>query len=217
MRRVLSVFLALGLALVAAAADTQAPAPEVRLTTNRGVIVVALDAKRAPSTVANFLAYVRDGHYDGTVFHRVIPGFMIQGGGFDADMKMRPTKAPVPNEADNGLKNLRGTLAMARTMEPDSATAQFFINVADNPSLDFRERSVRGWGYAVFGHVVKGMDVVDAIAGTPTGMVSVADPRSGRTVPFQDVPKTPVVIEKAEVVAPRADRGDAVADGAHGK
>ncbi len=201
MRQVLSILVAMALSSGAAAAADSGSAPQVRLTTNRGVIVIELDSGRAPKTVANFLEYVRSGHYDGTVFHRVIPGFMIQGGGFDANMTMRPTRPPVENEADNGLKNVRGTVAMARTMDPGSATAQFFINVADNPALDFKARTVQGWGYAVFGRVVKGMDVVDAIAGTPTGSVAVKDPGSGRTIPFRDVPKEPVVIEKAEVVA----------------
>jgi cyclophilin family peptidyl-prolyl cis-trans isomerase len=162
--------------------------PRVALHTNLGTITVELDAERAPKTVANFLAYVAQGHYDGTVFHRVIPGFMIQGGGFDRALQLRPTNAPIPNEADNGLKNVRGTIAMARTQDPHSARAQFFINLVDNPHLDHRDRSAQGWGYAVFGRVVTGMEVVDAIANVPTTRVG----------PLRDVPVEPVVIERAE-------------------
>ena len=164
--------------------------PRVALETSKGRIVLELDAAHAPKSVENFLAYVRSGHYDGTVFHRVIAGFMIQGGGFTADMTQKPTRPPIANEADNGLKNLRGTIAMARTSDPDSATAQFFINLVDNTPLDFRSKDVRGWGYAVFGKVVEGMDVVDAIAKVATG----------RRGPYDDVPVDPVVIQKAEVL-----------------
>jgi peptidyl-prolyl cis-trans isomerase B (cyclophilin B) len=166
------------------------PAPRVALETSKGRIVLELDAARAPKTVENFLAYVRSGHYDGTVFHRVIDGFMIQGGGFTADMVQKPTRAPVANEADNGLKNRRGTIAMARTGDPDSATAQFFVNLVDNTPLDFRSKTVQGWGYTVFGHVVEGMDVVDAIAKVATG----------RRGPYENVPVDPVVIQKAEIL-----------------
>lgn len=166
--------------------------PKVRLQTNMGDIVLELDSAKAPKSVENFLSYVNDGFYNGTVFHRVIDGFMIQGGGFTQDLQRKPTKAPIENEADNGLKNDRGTVAMARTNNPNSATAQFFINVVNNDFLNFRNKSVRGWGYAVFGKVVEGMDVVDKIRKTPTGP-------SG---PFrQDVPKTEVVIQNASVVA----------------
>lgn len=166
--------------------------PRVRLQTNMGDIVLELNRAKAPRTVDNFLAYVNDGFYTGTVFHRVIDGFMIQGGGFTQDLQQKPTKAPIPNEADNGLKNDRGTIAMARTNDPNSATAQFFINVVNNDFLNFRDKSVRGWGYAVFGKVVEGMDVVDKIRKLPTGP-------SG---PFrQDVPKTAVVIQSATIVA----------------
>jgi cyclophilin family peptidyl-prolyl cis-trans isomerase len=165
-------------------------APRVALETSKGRIVLELDAEHAPKSVENFLAYVRAGHYDGTVFHRVIPGFMIQGGGFTPDMTQKPTRPPIANEADNGLKNRRGTLAMARTSDPDSATAQFFINLVDNTPLDFRSKDVRGWGYAVFGKVVEGMDVVDAIAQVQTG----------RRGPYDDVPVEPVVIQKAEIL-----------------
>ncbi|BBD77470.1 peptidyl-prolyl cis-trans isomerase [Hydrogenophilus thermoluteolus] len=165
-------------------------APRVALHTNLGTITVELDAERAPKTVANFLAYLVKGHYDGTVFHRVIPGFMIQGGGFDRELQLRPTNTPIPNEADNGLKNVRGTIAMARTQDPHSARAQFFINLVDNPHLDHRDPSPQGWGYAVFGRVVAGMEVVDAIAKVPTTRVG----------PLRDVPVEPVVIERAERV-----------------
>lgn len=158
-----------------AAADEPAPAPEqaketdmVLIKTTLGDIKVKLNADKAPLTVANFLAYVDDKHYDGTIFHRVIDGFMIQGGGFDANMRQKPTKAPIKNEAANGLQNKRGTLAMARTMVVDSATSQFFINVKDNGFLDFRAPNPQGFGYCVFGEVVEGMDVVDQIKGVRT-------------------------------------------------
>jgi peptidyl-prolyl cis-trans isomerase B (cyclophilin B) len=169
------------------AADT---APRVRLVTSLGDIVVELDREKAPKTVDNFLSYVREGFYDGTIFHRVIDGFMIQGGGFTQDFVKKPTHAPIENEADNGLANARGTIAMARTSAPQSATAQFFINVVDNDFLNYQSPTPRGWGYAVFGKVVEGMDVVDKIRTTPTGPGG----------PFRkDVPRTPVVIEKAVV------------------
>jgi len=142
---------------------------KVMIDTSMGQIEVALDPKDAPKTVTNFLRYVDEGFYDGTIFHRVIPGFMIQGGGFNTDYQRKPTHAPIANEADNGLKNDRGTIAMARTSMPDSATSQFFINVADNQFLDHHDNSMRGYGYAVFGHVIKGMKVVDKIVSTPTG------------------------------------------------
>jgi len=176
-------------ALSAAHADDNKP--KVRLQTNMGDIVLELNRAKAPRTVENFLAYVNDGFYNGTVFHRVIDGFMIQGGGFTQDLQQKSTRAPIPNEADNGLKNDRGTIAMARTNDPDSATAQFFINVVNNDFLNYRDKTIRGWGYAVFGKVVQGMDVVDRIRKLPTGP-------SG---PFrQDVPKTPVVIQSASVI-----------------
>ncbi len=164
--------------------------PMVKLTTNMGEIVIELYEDKAPETVANFLAYVKDGFYDGTIFHRVIPGFMIQGGGMTEDMKEKPTKPPIRNEADNGLKNEPYTLAMARTPDPHSASSQFFINVADNKFLNFAAKTPQGWGYAVFGKVVQGKSVVDKIAVVPTG-------RKGF---HEDVPLKPVVIEKAEVV-----------------
>ncbi|WP_296809371.1 peptidylprolyl isomerase [Thiocapsa sp.] len=160
----------------------------IKLTTNLGDILVELDAEKAPKTCANFEQYVRDGHYDGTLFHRVIDGFMIQGGGMAPDFTPKPTRAPVENEAKNGLKNLNGTLAMARTMDPHSATSQFFINVADNGFLDYPGQD--GWGYCVFGRVVEGADVVDAIRGVQTGT------RHGH----QDVPIQDVVLEQAIVV-----------------
>lgn len=163
---------------------------DVVLHTNHGDIALALDAENSPATVANFLDYVRDGHYDGTLFHRVIPGFMIQGGGFAPGMKQKPTRKPVANEAANGVRNARYTVAMARTSDPHSATAQFFINLADNAFLDYKGASPQGYGYCVFGHVVRGGDVVDEIAGVPTG-------RSGF---HENVPSTEVVIERAEVV-----------------
>jgi peptidyl-prolyl cis-trans isomerase B (cyclophilin B) len=162
----------------------------IKLTTNHGAIVLELDAEKAPKTAANFLAYVESGHYDGTIFHRVIDGFMIQGGGMGVGMKEKGTNAPIENEAANGLKNDRGTIAMARTSDPHSATAQFFINVADNDFLNHRAPSGQGWGYCVFGKVVEGMDVVDKIKGVKTGNKGF----------HQDVPVEDVVIEKAEVV-----------------
>ncbi|WP_018935779.1 peptidylprolyl isomerase [Thioalkalivibrio sp. ALJ24] len=161
--------------------------PKVALETTHGRIVLQLDAEAAPETVANFLQYVDDGFYDGTLFHRVIPGFMVQGGGMDKDMRQKPTRDPIRNEADNGLKNKVGAVSMARTQDPHSATAQFFINVNDNDFLNHTAPNPQGWGYTVFGEVVEGMDVVRAIEGVPTG-------RSGM---HQDVPKEPVVLESA--------------------
>ncbi|HEU4365226.1 MAG TPA: peptidylprolyl isomerase [Candidatus Krumholzibacteria bacterium] len=161
----------------------------VKLHTNFGTITLELDAERAPETVKNFLAYVAGGHYANTLFHRVIDGFMIQGGGFEPGMKQKPTKAAVKNEADNGLKNARYTVAMARTSDPHSATAQFFINVNDNGFLDHTAPTPQGWGYCVFGRVVEGQDVVDRIKAVKTG-------RQGG---HGDVPLENVVIERAEV------------------
>ncbi|EKT4522115.1 peptidylprolyl isomerase [Pseudomonas juntendi] len=163
---------------------------KVKLSTNHGDIVLQLDAEKAPKTTENFIQYVKDGHYDGTVFHRVINNFMIQGGGFEAGMKQKPTRAPIQNEADNGLKNAKYSIAMARTMEPHSASAQFFINVADNDFLNHSGKNVQGWGYAVFGEVIEGREVVDAIKGVSTGS------KAGH----QDVPKDDVIIEKAEII-----------------
>ena len=162
----------------------------IKLHTNHGTITVELFADKAPLTVANFLTYVKAGHYENTVFHRVIDGFMVQGGGFAPGMKQKPTRAPVKNEADNGLKNTVGTLAMARTQDPHSASAQFFINVADNDFLDFRAPTTQEWGYCVFGKVVDGMDVVDKIKSVKTGSKGF----------HQDVPADDVLIERAEEV-----------------
>ena len=167
------------------------PLPRVKLTTSQGDIVVELDSAAAPKTVDNFLAYVNDGYYNGTIFHRVIAGFMIQGGGFDADMQRKTPRPPIPNEADNGLSNRTGTIAMARTQDPHSAGAQFFINAKDNDFLDHRGKTVQSWGYCVFGKVVEGMKVVRAIEKVPTTS------RSG----MQDVPEAPVVIKQATVVS----------------
>ena len=152
-----------------------------------GDIVITLDAKKAPATVSNFLKYVESGFYDGTIFHRVIDGFMIQGGGFSEDFE-----EPIKNEADNGLKNVRGSIAMARTSDPHSATSQFFINVADNVNLDYRSSTGRGWGYAVFGRVVEGMNVVDEIRKVKTTFKG----------PYRDVPVTPIVIKQAIIEPP---------------
>ncbi|QOR40717.1 peptidyl-prolyl cis-trans isomerase [Billgrantia diversa] len=185
-RTLLSLLAAASLPLVVAHAN----AADVVLQTNHGPIAIELFEEQAPKSVENFLTYVEEGHYDGTQFHRVIDGFMIQGGGFDKDFQQKPTRSPITNEADNGLRNERGTLAMARTGDPHSATAQFFINVNDNGFLDHQgTHSGQAWGYAVFGRVVEGMDVVDAIKRVPTGSRG----------PFQDVPREPVIIERAEL------------------
>ena len=165
-------------------------AKHVQIKTSLGDIRVELDDVNAPESTRNFLAYVAKGHYDGTVFHRVIPGFMVQGGGFEPGMKQRPTDAPIPNEAKNGLKNNHYTLAMARTQVPHSATAQFFINTTDNDFLNHKAETAQGWGYAVFGKVVEGTDVVDKIEGVKTGRRGMHD----------DVPLDDVLIEKATVV-----------------
>jgi len=163
----------------------------VRLETSMGDIFIELDAENAPKTTANFLEYVREGHYDGTIFHRVIDGFMIQGGGMTEEMQEKPTRAPVENEADNGLKNDAYTVAMARTMDPHSATAQFFINVKKNDFLNHSAKTPQGWGYTVFGKVAKGHGVVNKIKGVSTGRKGMHD----------DVPTEPVTIVKAEEVA----------------
>jgi peptidyl-prolyl cis-trans isomerase B (cyclophilin B) len=162
----------------------------VKLHTNYGVITLELDAAKAPETVKNFLSYVESGHYANTIFHRVIDGFMVQGGGFEPGMKQKPTRAPVKNEATNGLKNDRYTVAMARTNDPHSASAQFFINVKDNDFLNHTAPTPQGWGYCVFGKVVEGQDIVDRIKAVKTG-------RSGM---HQDVPQQDVILERAEVV-----------------
>jgi cyclophilin family peptidyl-prolyl cis-trans isomerase len=178
----------LALAALSLAAAAWAADPQVELKTSMGSITLELYADKAPKTVENFLQYVKDGHYKGTIFHRVIPGFMIQGGGFNAEFAQKPTRAPIQNEAANGLKNNTGTIAMARTSDPNSATAQFFINVADNQPLNYSPGNA---GYAVFGKVVKGMDVVNRIVDVPTGR---------GPAPHENVPRKPVVIEDATVV-----------------
>lgn len=190
--------LALGLVLaslaaIGSAADSTATGASkvtVQMQTNMGTIVLELDAAKAPKTVANFLDYARSGFYDGTIFHRVIPNFMIQGGGFEPGMQQKDTRAPIKNEADNGLKNELGSIAMARTPNPDSATAQFFINTKDNDFLNYSAPTPQGWGYCVFGKVVEGLDVVKKIEKVATGS------RNGHG----DVPKEDVVIEKVTVV-----------------
>jgi len=185
------VMLALSLCVLPCmAGQALAAAPAVKLETSMGDIVLRLDARKAPATTENFLQYVRDGHYDGLNIHRVIKGFMIQGGGMDAAMKEKPTRAPIKNEADNGLQNKKYTVAMARTSDPHSATAQFFINTVDNKFLDYKGQTPQGWGYAVFGKVIKGQDVVDKIEAVATG-------RRGY---HEDVPKEPVIIKKATVI-----------------
>jgi peptidyl-prolyl cis-trans isomerase B (cyclophilin B) len=161
--------------------------PTVALDTNQGRIVLELDAEKAPASAENFLQYVNAGFYDGTLFHRVIPNFMIQGGGFDAQQRQKPTRATIQNEADNGLLNTRGSVAMARTSDPHSATAQFFINLKDNTFLNHSGKTAQGWGYTVFGRVIEGMDVVDKIAKTPTSQGRISEA----------VPQQPVIIEKA--------------------
>jgi cyclophilin family peptidyl-prolyl cis-trans isomerase len=168
----------------------QSSNPRVRMETNRGVIILELDPQAAPKTVENFLRYVNDGFYDGTIFHRVIKGFMIQGGGLTTEMREKPTRDSIVNEADNGLKNRRGTVAMSRTADPHSATAQFFINSADNSFLDHRGKTAKDWGYCVFGRVVEGMEVVDSIDRLPTTV------KAGH----RDAPISSVIIERAVLV-----------------
>lgn len=164
--------------------------PVVELDTNMGAIVIELNEEKAPKTVENFLNYVKSGHYDGTIFHRIIDGFMIQGGGMDAEMNEKATNAPVENEADNGLKNDKGTIAMARTQDPHSATSQFFVNVKDNDFLNHSGKNMQGWGYTVFGKVTSGMDVIDKMRGVPTGRFGM----------HADVPNEPVVINSATII-----------------
>jgi peptidyl-prolyl cis-trans isomerase B (cyclophilin B) len=164
--------------------------PQVALDTTMGRIVIELNSEKAPKTVANFIEYVKSGQYNGTIFHRVIDNFMIQGGGFDKNMSQKPTRAPIDNEADNGLTNDVGTVAMARTSDPHSASAQFFINVKNNGFLNHSGKSMQGWGYAVFGRVVEGMDVINKMKGVKTGNVA----------GHGDVPTTPIMIEKAEML-----------------
>ncbi len=189
------LFAALGLcamfSVVPQGAGAAADQPRVRMQTNMGDIVIELDRAKAPKSVENFLRYVNEGHYDGTIFHRVIPNFMVQGGGYNADFTQKSTHQPIENEANNGLINKRGTIAMARTNDPHSATAQFFINVVDNDFLNFTAPNPRGWGYTVFGTVVEGMDVADKIAKVATGSAG----------PFpSDAPRQKVVIEKVTLV-----------------
>jgi cyclophilin family peptidyl-prolyl cis-trans isomerase len=164
--------------------------PRVLISTSSGDITLELDGVKAPTSTENFLGYVNAGYFDGTIFHRVIPGFMIQGGGFTAEMQQKPARHPIANEADNGLKNQRGTIAMARTTDPQSASSQFFINLVNNDFLDHKGKTGAGWGYAVFGKVVEGMDVVDAIARVATGAHG----------PHTDVPREPVVMERVTVL-----------------
>jgi peptidyl-prolyl cis-trans isomerase B (cyclophilin B) len=184
------LFLLLGVMLMVGMVKAESgQSPRVILETTKGNIVIALDAEGAPTSVENFLGYVEAGFYDGTIFHRVIDGFMIQGGGFTSDMSQKATRDTIQNEADNGVKNKRGTVAMARRPDPHSATSQFFVNTVDNAFLDHQSKTPQGWGYAVFGEVVEGMDVVDAIAKVKTG-------RHGS---MGDVPTEPVVIERAFV------------------
>jgi len=178
------------------AASPAAANPRVLLDTSKGKIVIELFADKAPKSTKNFLDYVNAGHYNGTIFHRVIPGFMVQGGGFTPEMTEKPTRPPIQNEADNRVLNQRGTLAMARTPDPNSASSQFFINVANNGFLNFRSKTPEGWGYAVFGKVVEGMDVVDAI-------VAVKTTTKG---PYENVPVEPVVVRKATVVTGGASK-----------
>lgn len=190
MKVVLSlVLMVFAVVATAGGAELDSHKPKVVLETSKGIIVVDLFPEKAPKTVENFLTYVTSGYYDGTIFHRVIRTFMIQGGGFTADMKKKPTREPIQNEADNGFENKRGTIAMARTRNPHSATAQFFINTVDNGFLNHTGKNLRGWGYAVFGKVVKGMDVVDAISQVKTGTRDM----------YRDVPLEAVVILKATV------------------
>jgi cyclophilin family peptidyl-prolyl cis-trans isomerase len=183
-----------------AALPAVAENPKVLMETSVGNITLELDAEKAPKTVNNFLTYVDEGFYAGTIFHRVIDGFMIQGGGFTPELSKKDTHAPVENEADNGLKNLRGTLAMARTNQPHSATAQFYINLVDNGMLDFREKNRRGWGYCVFGKVIAGIDVVDKIAKTTTTTKS-----SPIGMPMRNVPIEPPVIKNVSRIDTGAD------------
>ncbi|MGM0593343.1 MAG: peptidylprolyl isomerase [Pseudomonadota bacterium] len=186
MRRLLPLLMALFVSACNADGNSAPSGPRVLMQTSMGEMVIELYPEKAPKSVDNFLRYADDGFYDGTLFHRVIDDFMIQGGGFTPDMEKKPTRAPIMNEADNGLRNTIGTLAMARTMEPHSATSQFFINVGMNSNLDFREKTPRGWGYAVFGRVVKGMDVVEAIKSVETTQKGM----------HRDVPAEDVIIHK---------------------
>ncbi len=186
-KTLISMLVVISLVLAAGSAIAEDPNPKVILNTSKGQIVLVLYADKAPETVKNFLAYVDAKYYDGTIFHRVIPNFMIQGGGFTADMKRKTTRPPIQNEADKGIKNDRGTIAMARTGDPHSATAQFFINSKDNGFLNHKSKSMQGWGYAAFGKVVEGMKIVDAISAVKTT----------RRGPYSDVPVEAIVIKSA--------------------
>ncbi|MGB1111054.1 MAG: peptidylprolyl isomerase [Gammaproteobacteria bacterium] len=189
----LTALLGLLLLSLSFAASADESKPRVAIETSMGNIVLELDAEKAPKSVENFLAYVDDGFYEGTIFHRVIPNFMIQGGGYDTSYVRKPTRAAIENEADNGLRNARGTIAMARTQAPHSATAQFFINHRDNSFLNYSGKSLRGWGYAVFGRVMEGMDVVDEIANV----------RTGKGGPFpENAPQTKVIIKAVRRIEP---------------
>ncbi len=170
---------------------TMSNMPVVQLETSMGNITIELNEEKAPKTVENFLNYVKSGHYEGTIFHRVIDGFMIQGGGMDAEMNEKKTNAPIENEADNDLKNDKGTIAMARTQDPHSATSQFFINVKDNDFLNHSGKNAQGWGYTVFGKVTSGMDVIEKMRGVPTGRFGM----------HADVPKEPITIQSAKIVS----------------
>lgn len=187
--KIQSIVLCLFLAMLGTTtmSDTQ---PKVQFDTNKGTIVIELNQEKAPVTVENFLSYVKSGFYDGVIFHRVIPNFMIQGGGFTPDMQQKSTQENIENEANNGLKNTKGSIAMARTSAPHSASSQFFINVKDNSFLDFTSETPQGWGYAVFGQVIDGIEVVETIENVTTGIVG----------PYSDVPKEAVIIEKASVI-----------------
>jgi peptidyl-prolyl cis-trans isomerase B (cyclophilin B) len=184
---IIATLIVLGVSLAAGAADKPVDNPKVVLDTSKGKIVIELYLQKAPETVVNFLDYVDAKFYDGTIFHRVIPNFMLQGGGFTSDMKRKPGKGPIKNEADRGLKNDRGTIAMARTGDPHSATAQFFINTVNNDFLNHKNKTQQGWGYAAFGRVIEGMNVVDAISAVKTT----------KRRQYQDVPVEPVVIKSA--------------------
>ncbi len=184
------IFLLVFILLFTISSITQAETTMVKMDTNQGTIILELDADKAPTTVKNFVTYANEGFYDGTIFHRVISNFMIQGGGFTEDMSQKTTHDPIKNEANNGLKNSNGTIAMARTGDPHSATAQFFINVKDNDFLNFSSETPQGWGYAVFGKVTEGMDVVNKIKDTSTSTNG----------PYQDVPIEAIIIEKVTIV-----------------
>ena len=191
MNKILKLFLLFVFIIIfITTSKAQAETTMVKMETSKGVITIELDGDKAPDTVANFISYVQEGFYNGTIFHRVISNFMIQGGGFTEDMAQKPTRDPIQNEANNGLMNDTGTIAMARTQDPHSATAQFFINVKDNDFLNFKSETPQGWGYAVFGKVNEGMDVVNAIKDVQTKTVG----------PYQDVPAETVTIEKVTII-----------------